>query len=39
MTIPDLSTSCLTFGLFVAVIGLGALWWDLKGRSDDDGED
>lgn len=30
------STSCITIGLLVAVLGVFGYWWDLKGRSDDD---
>ncbi|CAO3358613.1 hypothetical protein [Azospirillum palustre] len=30
------STSCITIGLIVAVLGVFGHWWDLKGRRDDE---
>lgn len=35
MTAAQLAELCWTLGVAVALIGLGALWWDIKGRKDD----
>lgn len=32
-----ISSTFITIGLLVAVLGVFGYWWDLKGRSDDDG--
>lgn len=35
MTLTQLANLCWTLGLAVALIGVGALWWDIKGRKED----
>lgn len=35
MTLAQLADLCLYLGLAVGLIGVGALWWDLKGRNDE----
>lgn len=35
MTPAQFADLCLLLGLAVALIGVGALWWDLKGRNDE----
>lgn len=35
MTAAQFADLCLFLGLAVALIGVGALWWDIKGREED----
>lgn len=34
MTAIQFANLCLTLGISVLLIGLGAWWWDIKGRKD-----
>jgi hypothetical protein len=35
MTAIQLANLCLCIGAAVGIVGLGALWWDIKGRKDE----